>query len=137
MNLVLFAFLILGGLGLVFGGVLAFASRVFAVEVDPREEPLPAVCPAPTAAAAAIPLRRLCRRRGEGGGPRRTSAPPARRRGRPDRGDHGRGGRQARKAHRTVRCRGSLDRCKLRFDYDGPGTARARRWWPPPRRPAR
>ena len=38
MNLVLFAFLILGGLGLVFGGVLAFASRVFAVEVDPREE---------------------------------------------------------------------------------------------------
>ena len=36
MNLVLFAFLILGGLGLVFCGVLAFASRVFAVEVDPR-----------------------------------------------------------------------------------------------------
>ena len=38
MNLVLFAFLVLGGLGLVFGAVLAFASRVFAVEVDPREE---------------------------------------------------------------------------------------------------
>ena len=38
MNLVLFAFLVLGGLGLIFGAVLAFASRVFAVEVDPREE---------------------------------------------------------------------------------------------------
>ena len=38
MNLVLFAFLILGGLGLLFGAVLAFASRVFAVEVDPRED---------------------------------------------------------------------------------------------------
>ena len=45
MNLVLFAFLILGGLGLVFGGVLAFASRVFAVEVDPREEAIAGCLP--------------------------------------------------------------------------------------------
>ena len=45
MNLVLFAFLILGGLGLVFGGVLAFASRVCAVEVDPREEAIAGCLP--------------------------------------------------------------------------------------------
>ena len=38
MNLVLFGLLVMGGLGLLFGAVLAFAARVFAVEVDPREE---------------------------------------------------------------------------------------------------
>ena len=36
MNNVLFAFCVLGGLGVVFGLVLAIASRVFHVEEDPR-----------------------------------------------------------------------------------------------------
>ncbi|PKM81938.1 MAG: electron transporter RnfB, partial [Firmicutes bacterium HGW-Firmicutes-13] len=32
------AIISLGGLGLVFGGILAFASKKFAVEVDPKVE---------------------------------------------------------------------------------------------------
>ena len=46
---------ILGGLGLIFGLVLAAASKVFHVETDPRLESSRNVCPAPTAAAAAMP----------------------------------------------------------------------------------
>jgi len=38
MSNVLYAVLILGGLGVVFGAVLAFAARKFAVEVDERQE---------------------------------------------------------------------------------------------------
>lgn len=37
-QLVLIALAVLGGLGLLFGGVLGIAGKVFAVEVDPREE---------------------------------------------------------------------------------------------------
>ncbi len=38
MQTVILAVVILGGLGIVFGAVLAFAAKVFAVEKDPREE---------------------------------------------------------------------------------------------------
>ena len=58
---------VLGGLGLLFGLVLGFAAKKFAVEVDPREEAivgcLPAACPAPTAAAAALPAAAAMPRR--------------------------------------------------------------------------
>lgn len=42
---VLYAFAVLGGLGLAFGGALAVAGKVFAVEQDPRLEPLTATLP--------------------------------------------------------------------------------------------
>ena len=42
---VMFSILVVGGLGLIAGAVLAFASEKFAVEVDPRVEELEAVLP--------------------------------------------------------------------------------------------
>jgi len=45
MNTVLLAPIILGVLGIVFGAVLAFASKVFAVEKDPREEEIASILP--------------------------------------------------------------------------------------------
>lgn len=55
MNTVLLAFLILGGLGLVFGAVLAFASKIFAVEVDPREEAVLASLPGANCGGCGFP----------------------------------------------------------------------------------
>jgi Na+-translocating ferredoxin:NAD+ oxidoreductase RNF subunit RnfB len=37
--------IVLGVLGVVFGAILAFASKVFAVEKDPREEEIAAILP--------------------------------------------------------------------------------------------
>lgn len=45
MNTVIMAPVVLGVLGLVFGAVLAFASKVFAVEKDPREEDIAGILP--------------------------------------------------------------------------------------------
>ena len=55
MNLVLFALLVLGGLGLIFGAVLAFAARVFAVEVDPREEAIVGCLPGANCGGCGFP----------------------------------------------------------------------------------
>ena len=77
MNLVLFAFLILGGLGLVFGGVLAFASRVFAVEVDPREEAIAGCLPGANCGGCGYPGCGGYAAAVVKGRPPSTSAPPA------------------------------------------------------------
>lgn len=45
MSTVIMAPIVLGVLGVVFGGILAFASKVFAVEKDPREEEISAILP--------------------------------------------------------------------------------------------
>ena len=42
---ILKAIILLGGLGLLFGAILAYASKKFAVEVDEREEKILAVLP--------------------------------------------------------------------------------------------
>ena len=55
MTSILLAILVLGVLGGIFGAILAFASQIFHVEVDPSRKPFAAVWPAPTAAAAATP----------------------------------------------------------------------------------
>ena len=54
-NTVIFAVVVLAVLGAIFGLVLAIAAKVFAVEVDPKEEAVLACLPAPTAAAVVIP----------------------------------------------------------------------------------
>ncbi len=56
---ILYAVIVLGVLAIVFGLILAVAAKVFEVEVDPRLPEIRQPWPAPTAAAAAIPARRL------------------------------------------------------------------------------
>ncbi len=55
MQTVLFAIAVVGGLGLVAGAVLAFASRKFAVKVDPRVEQLEAALPGVNCGACGHP----------------------------------------------------------------------------------
>ena len=55
MNLVLFGLAVMGGLGLLFGAVLAFAARVFAVEVDPREEAIVGCLPGANCGGCGFP----------------------------------------------------------------------------------
>ena len=45
MNTVIFAVVVLAALGAIFGLVLAVAAKVFAVEVDPKEEAVLACLP--------------------------------------------------------------------------------------------
>lgn len=45
MNTMVMAPIVLGALGLVFGAILAYASKVFAVEKDPREEEIAGILP--------------------------------------------------------------------------------------------
>ena len=52
---VIFSILVVGGLGLIAGAVLAFASEKFAVEVDPRVEELEAVLPGVNCGACGHP----------------------------------------------------------------------------------
>lgn len=54
MMTIVYAVLALGIMGLVFGLVLAFASKIFAVEVDERIPAVQECLPAQTAAAAVI-----------------------------------------------------------------------------------
>ena len=51
---ILYAVLIIGGLGLIFGIGLSYASKVFAVQVDERVALIRDVLPGPTAAHAVI-----------------------------------------------------------------------------------
>ena len=84
MQSVLISLALLGGLGAVFGLLLAFAAKKFAVESDPRVDEIEKVCPAPTAAPAATPAA--------GAWPRRSWKA-----GRPQRLPGGQGGRGASK----------------------------------------
>lgn len=52
---VIFAILILGALGLLFGVLLAIAGKVFAVEVDPKEEAVLAACAGANCGACGYP----------------------------------------------------------------------------------
>lgn len=61
--LVLRAFIPLGIMGLVFGGLLGFAGKIFAVEQDPRIADVMNALPAPTAAPADMPAVPHLRRR--------------------------------------------------------------------------
>ena len=54
MSTTILAPIVLTVLGIIFGIILAIASKVFAVEKEPREEASVRSSPAPTAAAAAI-----------------------------------------------------------------------------------
>lgn len=62
MSNVIYAILVLGVMGGLFGLLLAVASKVFAVEKDERLEPIIEALPEPTAAAAAIAAARAMRR---------------------------------------------------------------------------
>ena len=55
MESVIYAVIVLGVLGGIFGAILAFASKIFHVEVDPSRPLSASALPAPTAAAAASP----------------------------------------------------------------------------------
>ena len=52
---VLWAIIILGALGLLFGVLLAIAGKVFAVEVDPKEEAVLAACAGANCGACGYP----------------------------------------------------------------------------------
>ena len=49
------AILLLGGLGLIFGAILAYASKKFAVEVDEKEEKILAVLPGANCGGCGFP----------------------------------------------------------------------------------
>ncbi len=53
--LVVYAVLVMGVLGAVFGGVLGFAAKVFAVEVDPREEAIVGCLPGANCGGCGFP----------------------------------------------------------------------------------
>ena len=54
---VMYAVMVVGGLGLVAGAVLAVASEKFAVEVDPRVEKIEAALPGVNCGACGYPTR--------------------------------------------------------------------------------
>ena len=74
---ILIAIAILGGLGVVFGLVLAAASKLFYVQTDPRLEALNDALPAPTAAVAAMPAAMPMPRQCSKGKRLSMPAPPA------------------------------------------------------------
>lgn len=55
MSPMIMAPIVLGALGIVFGGILAFASKVFAVEKDPREEEISAILPGANCGGCGFP----------------------------------------------------------------------------------
>ena len=80
MTTVIIAVVVLAVLGAIFGLVLAIASKVFAVEVDPREEAILGCLPGATAAAAAIPAAPAMPPLWSREWPQSMPAPPAARR---------------------------------------------------------
>ena len=118
---ILTAALAIGGMGLVFGAVLAVVSRIFHVEEDPRKEQVRQCLPgancggcgyagcddyAQQIVSGNAPVNR-CPVAGEAAAEAIAQIMGVQ----PEK-------REKRIA--TVRCRGSLDRCGLRFAYDGP-----------------
>ena len=55
MNTVLLATIVLGVLAIIFGAILAFAAKVFAVEKDPREEAISAILPGANCGGCGFP----------------------------------------------------------------------------------
>ena len=55
LNIIWYAVVVLGALGAIFGLVLAIASKVFAVEVDPRQEAIMEVLPGANCGGCGFP----------------------------------------------------------------------------------
>ena len=134
---ILTAALMIGGMGLIFGALLAIIGRIFRVEEDPKKAAVRECLPGANCGGCGFAGCDAYAEQVASGNAPVDKCPVG--------GDAvaqqiaGIMGVEAGKREKriaTVRCRGSLDRCKLRFDYDGPGTARARRWWPAATRPA-
>lgn len=125
---ILIAAAMIGGMGLIFGALLAIVSRIFHVEEDPRKELVREQLPgancggcgyagcdayAQEIVAGKAPLGK-CPVAGDAAVQQIARIM----------------GVEAQKRERriaTVRCRGSLDRCGLRFDYKGPKDWQKRR----------
>ncbi|HIU33816.1 MAG TPA: RnfABCDGE type electron transport complex subunit B [Candidatus Pullichristensenella excrementigallinarum] len=120
-NLILTAALMIGGMGLIFGAVLAIVGRIFAVKEDPRKAEVREVLPgancggcgfagcdayAQAIAEGKVEVNR-CPVAGEKGAAAIAQIMGVE------------AGAMEKKVA-IVRCRGSLDQCGLRFEYDGP-----------------
>lgn len=126
MNSILFAVLVLGVLGAVFGAVLSFASKIFYVEVDPKQADIRkclagANCggcgfPGCDGYAAAVAAGKAPPNKCVAGGAE-TAAKVAE--------IMGVAGGEAEKYYAFVPCSGKEDHCEKRFNYTGPEDCRA------------
>ena len=117
---------VVGGMGLVFGVILAFTGRLFAVKEDPRKARIRAELPGANCGG--------CGYAGCDAFAQAVLDGKAMPNGCAVAGDKaaenigaivGRKVIILEKREAVVRCRGSLDRCGLRFDYEGPKTCKA------------
>ena len=111
----------IGGMGLIFGALLAIVGRIFRVEEDPKKAAVRECLPGANCGGCGFAGCDAYAEQVASGNAPVDKCPVG--------GDAvaqqiaeimgvEAGKREKRIA--TVRCRGSLDRCKLRFDYDGP-----------------
>ena len=118
---ILTAALMIGGMGLIFGALLAIVGRIFRVEEDPKKAAVRECLPGANCGGCGFAGCDAYAEQVASGNAPVDKCPVG--------GDAvaqqiaeimgvEAGKREKRIA--TVRCRGSLDRCKLRFDYDGP-----------------